>query len=63
LDGAARVALVTAAIVLMTCAAVRAQTAYLHRLDGPLVTRVYTNSAIRLGLIGTVCFVASKVLP
>lgn len=52
-----------AAVVLMAYAAVRAQTAYLRRLDGPLVAGLYASSAIRLGLIGAVCFIASKMLP
>ncbi|CAA2159908.1 hypothetical protein MBRA_05088 [Methylobacterium brachiatum] len=51
-----------AAIAFMACAALRAQTAYLHRLNGPLVAEPYTNSAIRLGLVGVACFVFAKVL-
>jgi hypothetical protein len=47
----------------MACAAVRAQTAYLRRLDGPLVSKLYVNSAIRLGLMALACFVVAKVLP
>ena len=50
------------AVAFMACAAFRAQTAYQHRLDGPLVARLYANSAVRLGFAGTVCFVVSKVL-
>lgn len=52
-----------AAVILMACAAVRAQTAYLRRLDRPLVAGPYASSAIRLGLIGALCFVTSKMLP
>ncbi|MGU3662118.1 hypothetical protein [Methylobacterium fujisawaense] len=52
-----------AAVVFMACAAIRAQTAYLRRLDGPLVAEPYTNSAIRLGTAAAVCFVVAKVLP
>lgn len=51
-----------AALGFMTVAAVRAQTAYLHRQDGPLVAQSFTNSAIRLGAAGVACFVAAKVL-
>ncbi len=51
-----------AALGFMVCAAMRAQMAYLRRLNGPLATGVYTNSAIRLGLAGMVCFVAAKAL-
>lgn len=53
----------TAAIAFIACAAVRAQIAYRHRSDGPLVARLYVNSAIRLGLMALVCFVVAKMLP
>jgi hypothetical protein len=55
--------IVTAAIAFIACAAVRAQIAYRHRSDGPLVARLYVNSAIRLGLMALVCFVVAKMLP
>jgi hypothetical protein len=54
--------IVTAAIAFMACAAVRAQIAYRRRLDGPLVARLYVNSAIRLGLMAIACFVVAKML-
>lgn len=52
----------TASIVLMAVAAFRAQIAYQHRLDGPLVGLPNINSAIRLGLAGLACFIAAKVM-
>lgn len=52
-----------AAVVFMACAAIRAQTAYLHRFDGPLFVGPYINSVIRLNIAAAVCFVVAKVLP
>jgi hypothetical protein len=54
---------VSAAIILMACAAIRAQIAYRRRLGGPLVAKLYVNSAIRLGLMALACFVVAKTLP
>lgn len=53
----------TAAVVLMACAAVRAQIAYLRCLDGPLVSKLYVNGAVRLGLMALACFVITEVSP
>jgi hypothetical protein len=47
----------------MACAAVRAQIAYRRRLDVPTVSKLYVNSAIRLGLMALACFVVAKMLP
>lgn len=55
-------ALMSAALILMACAAVRAQTAYLRRHDDPLVSAPFVNSAIRLGVAGAACFVIAKML-
>lgn len=51
-----------AAVTLMGWAAIRAQTAYRYRWDEPLIAGIYTNSAIRFGLAGMVCFIVVKVL-
>ena len=52
----------TAAIAFMSFAAVRAQTAYLHRHDGPGVYYPLARSAIILAVAGVSCFLTVKVM-
>jgi hypothetical protein len=51
------------AVAFMACAAVRAQSAYRKRMEGPLASMPYANSAIRLGLMALVSFVVARMLP
>lgn len=52
-----------AAIIFMTVAAVRAQTAYLQHFDDPDQAEPYTSSAMRMASAGATCFVAAKMFP
>ncbi|MHB2210899.1 hypothetical protein [Methylobacterium sp. CM6257] len=53
----------TAAVALMGCAAVRAQIAYLRCLDGPLVSKLSVDGAVRLDLAALARFVITEVSP
>jgi hypothetical protein len=52
-----------AAVVFITVAAIRAQTAYLQQFDDPDHAEPYTRSAIRMASAGMACFVVAKMLP
>ncbi|GJE14451.1 hypothetical protein FOHLNKBM_5526 [Methylobacterium longum] len=52
-----------AAVIFMTVAAVRAQTAYLQQFDDPDHAEPYTRSAMRMASAGATCFVIAKMLP
>jgi hypothetical protein len=57
------VAFMIAAVVFITVAAIRAQTAYLQQFDDPDHAEPYTRSAIRMASAGMACFVVAKMLP
>ena len=54
-------AVVSAGLMLMTVAAVKAQFAYARRFDGVSVSSRLARSAILYGAAGAVCFVAAKM--
>ena len=52
-----------AAIIFITVAAVRAQTAYLQQFDDPEHAEPYARSAVRMASAGVTCFIIAKMLP
>jgi hypothetical protein len=52
----------TAGLLLLTVAAVRAQAAYMRRFDGVDVSRPLARKAIMYALAGSACFMAAKVM-
>src|SRR4051812_2341849 len=55
--GDAKVTTMIAAVIFMTIAAARAQTAYLQQFDNPEHTEPYTRSAMRMASAGVTCSV------